>query len=264
MKISVIVVTYNSDKYISKFLNTFFNFEPNFVYEIILIDNKSTDRTVEIVKNYKKVKLIIRDKLYSFSNNNNFGAKFATGDILAFLNPDIYFIDNSLKYVFDLFIKYPSVGIIGPKLLNDDQTVQYSARKFINISILISRLLYLGKDTTENKVLKTYFQLSNYDENIFVDWVTGAALFVKKKIFMDDIGGFDEAYRLYIEDEDLCLMALRRGWYTLYTNKITLVHSHQRISIKKLTKKTLYHFGGILIFLFKSYTGIYRLKKLKN
>lgn len=258
--LSIIVVTNNSCTDIDNFITSFFKYKPECVFEILIVDNHSNDNTLQIIRKYStiypEIIVVSRTEKNGFGNNCNFGLRKAKGNIIAFLNPDIVFIQNSLIEL-SSFLVNSSYGILGPRLLNSDSSIQYSARRFISFKILIFRLLAKGKDDIENSYLSNYFYNGLLTDKIFeVDWVTGAAMFIKKEVFESINGGFDEIYRLYIEDQDLCYMALQKGWKTIYYPQASLVHIHQRSSVSFFGKKTLYHLQGLMIFFLKKTLGI--------
>ncbi|WP_183568350.1 glycosyltransferase family 2 protein [Mucilaginibacter sp. SP1R1] len=258
MTLSFIIVTHNSAHDIGPLLTSFFEFEPTLDYELIIVDNYSNDDSVNIIRSFTsdKIKLYDRKVRNGFGNNCNYGLAKSTGDIVAFINPDIVFLENSFDKLVEYF-KTSSYGIIGPRLLNSDYTIQYSARKFITLKLFLVRIMNKGQDHVDTQAMRTYFYDGLVtDKVIDVDWVTGAAMFVKREVINDIKGGFDEVYTMYIEDQDICFMAKMHGWKTGYYPYTRILHHHQRNSIMKFSKKTRYHLTGFFIFFFKKLFSI--------
>lgn len=166
-----------------------------------LIPNAATERNV---------------KNLGFAGNCNAGARRAGGDVLLFVNQDVYGVpewsagwDEALRAAF----LDPQVGIVGARLLFPDGRIQSAGG------------LYDAKAQPYHRCLgwkdPRYWETN---EARAVDWVTGAALAVRRDIF-EAMGGFDEGYRMYFEDVDLCIRAQQAGHGVWYAPALTLIHS---------------------------------------
>jgi GT2 family glycosyltransferase len=143
---------------------------------------------------------------------------------------------------------HPTIGCIGPKLLNTDGTLQYSCYRFDLPSILIKPLKQINLDKkyawvrkhTDKLLMKDFDHKSTRP----VDWVLGAAMMVRKEV-VDEIGWFDERYFMYLEDADWCHRMWEAGWPVYYVHDIVIEHVHARGSaqvpgvIKALLKNKL-------------------------
>ena len=216
--------------------------------EVIYVDNCSTDGSVDMVKsNYPKVKILVNDRIYGFGENNNRGAEMASGKYLAIINPDIILQKNSLDRLFEYAENNDSWGVLAPKLLNADGTLQYSVRKFVSLKIMLSRFFTVGKDSCENETVNDYLNKDIDSSKVqMVDWAIGAALFVRRDFFQK-MGGFDLDYFLYMEDEDFCLRCWKNGKPVVYVPQSEMMHTHLRSS-SKLNKMTFVHFKSLLTF----------------
>jgi GT2 family glycosyltransferase len=150
-----------------------------------------------------------------FAGNCNAGAKRAAGDVLLFVNQDVYGVpefshgwDEALRAAFT----DPRVGIVGARLLFPDGRIQSAGGLFDAKAQPYHRCL--GYKNPQ------YWEVG---EERTVEWVTGAALAIRRDLF-ERLGGFDEGYRMYFEDVDLCLQAKEAGYLTLYAPSVTLIH----------------------------------------
>lgn len=215
---------------------------------MIYVDNCSTDGSVEFLKNnYPQVKIIRNKKALGFGENNNKGVLAARGEYIAVINPDIVLQVDCLKILYDYAVQHPEAGIIVPKLLNPDGTLQHSVRRFIDLKSLIARGLTKGKDDSKNtKVGKYLCKDIDSDSTQEIDWAIGAAFFMHRKLYAE-LGGFDTDYFLYMEDEDLCLRSWKWGRPVVYHPQARMIHNHLRAS-SKLGKKMLIHIRSMMTF----------------
>ena len=181
-------------------------------FEVILVDNSSKDDGLEsILKRYPETQLINNPKNVGFARANNQGAKIANGDFLLFINPDTVMIEDAIESMLDYIRSDSSIGILGPKVLNSDQTIQYSCRKFPTIwSGLFNRYSLTTRLFPNNRYSRDYLML-DYDHNSTrsVDWVSGCCMMMSKSTF-NKANGFDENYFLFIEDVDICQVIKKR------------------------------------------------------
>lgn len=222
--------------------------QPKISFEMIYVDNCSTDGSVEYIKEYyPQVKVIVNTEALGFGGNNNKGVFASTGKYIAIINPDIVMHSGSLDNLFDFAESHPDVGIIVPKLLNPDGSLQYSARGFISLSILLARIRTKGKDNATSKEVDKYLCRNlDYNKTQAVDWAIGAAFFLSRDMFAE-LGGFDQDYFLYMEDEDICLRSWKMNRPVIYYPKAIMTHNHLRGS-SKLGKKTFLHLNSMRTF----------------
>ncbi|MFZ2975159.1 MAG: glycosyltransferase family 2 protein [Candidatus Moraniibacteriota bacterium] len=243
--ISIIIVNYRSKTYLDKCLFSIDKHSFNEDLEIIVINNDQKEKLMDLVERYPRVKLYQNKKNMGFGAACNFGARKAQGEKLLFLNPDTQFLNNYIREILIKIQKYQNVAIIGPRLITDEgKTQEWSTGKETNFIQIIKNNLWM----TESR----YFWESKND--IFVDWVSGAAMFIKKDVF-DKIGGFDEKFFMYGEDMDLCAQARELGYDILYSPELTILHSGGK-SRKSLIKQKIQFFKSSLYYLAKR-----RLKK---
>lgn len=183
-------------------------------YEIIIGDTGSTDSETlnyyNEIKNYCK---IIYLQSYNFSKNNNYLARLAQNNILLFLNNDVFVPEDFLSRLGKYFI-FPKVGIVGCKLLFENQKIQHAGIEFVKEG----PYKYLGFHPYR-------MEDSNIAETNLVKEmpaVTGACFMIEKHLFFQ-LGGFDEDYKSECQDTDLCLKAHKSGYKIIYSGETQAV-----------------------------------------
>ena len=222
-------------------------------YELIVVDNCSTDGTVRYIqRHHPNVKVYVNNRVKGFAANNNFAIQRSKGDYILLLNPDIQVLPDSIDNLIRFMEEHPDVGLVGPKLLNPDFTVQYSSRRFIDGYTLLLRLLNWGSDNPQQTRLVEYLMKKmDRSHSQPVDWLIGAAMIVRRKAILD-VGLMDENFFLYIEDQDWCYRMWKAGWKVYYLPEAQMIHVHQRLSVKRLVwKMTYYHAKSLFYFLLK-------------
>jgi Predicted glycosyltransferases len=255
-QISIITVGMNHLPYLKTLLNSLYNLaRPHISFEMIYVDNCSTDGSVNFIKtNYPSVRIIENKIPLGFGANNNNGAAIASGKYFALINPDITILPDSLDILFRFAESLDFETIIAPKLLNPDKSLQYSVRGFINPSVFILRLITKGNDKIKNQTVENYLCRNINTERIqYINWAIGAALFIKSSLYQK-LNGFDTDYFMYMEDADICLRSWQIKSPVIYNPESKMIHNHLRGS-SKLGRKTFIHIKSILIFFRKH--GVY-------
>ncbi|MEW6196926.1 MAG: glycosyltransferase family 2 protein [Bacteroidota bacterium] len=192
-------------------------------YEVIVVDNGSSDNDPNLLYElFPDIKLIVNKVNLGFGKANNIGAERAGGGTLLFLNNDTIIKSDFIEYIDNIFRDESSVGIIGPKLLNEDFSLQLS---YDNLPSIINEFVTKFSSKLFYKNFKPVVKLKsrNYSQKKYVEFITGAALFIRKKIFIE-LGGFDEQIFMYFEDADLCKRVIDYGYKILFVPNIEIVH----------------------------------------
>ena len=231
MEVSLIIVTYNSSDTIADCIGSILKNKGR--YEIIVVDNASSDNTVEILeKNFaSKIKLLKNNKNIGFTKACNQGGKVARGEYLLFLNPDTEILTENFFNKLLKFIKNKKrLGIVGFKFLNPDRSFQQSCGYFPTLQrIILDRIKFLN--------VNYGIQIRNkdfYKKTQKVDWVSASGLLVKRQIF-EKLGGFNENIFMYGEDYDLCYRLNLKGFQNFLFPEVRIMHydSGKNISHKK-------------------------------
>ena len=212
-------------------------------FEVILVDNSSKDDGLEsILKRHTKIQFINNSKNVGFARANNQGAKIASGDFLLFINPDTIVIEDAVESMLHYIRSNSAIGILGPKVLNPDQTIQFSCRKFPTVwSGLFNRYSLATRFFPNNRYSRDYLML-DYDHNSIrsVDWVSGCCMMTSNSTFKK-VNGFDESYFLFIEDVDLCQVIKKKGLRVVYFPNAKILHkissSNSRLTFQVIIKR---------------------------
>ncbi len=207
-------------------------------FEIILVDNGSTDDSVKKISKIKNkisnFKIIESKENLGFSKGCNLGAKNATGEYLLFLNSDTEIKDQGFKKMVNFLNEKKEIGILGGKLKNPDGSNQLSSGKFYNLFNLFLMLFGFNKFLRESP-----------NETKKVDWVSGASLMIRRNLF-EKLGGFDKDIFMYMEDMEICFRAGKKGFSTYFYPEIMLFHKELGSADK--TFAILHIYSGIIHF----------------
>lgn len=254
--ISVVLVNYNSGRLLRNALESITEGEKNNDIEIIVVDNNSRDSSLrEARRFFPQVTYIINRKNFGFSKAVNQGLRTAKAKAVLLLNPDTSISSKALLEMADFLDKFPSTGIIGPKLLNPDGTRQLSCRSFPGIeNAIFNRYSPLTRIFPGNRFSQKYLlSQCEYEHPTEVDWVSGACMMIKK-LLLDEIGLFDENFFMYCEDVDICLRANKAGWRVHYLPQIQAVHQIRNGKSRASLKSIIDHHMSMFIFYKKHYT----------
>lgn len=211
------IVTYNSEAMIAGLLDTLPAALDRLAAEVIVVDNSSTDATVEVVRRRADCRLVEAPNLgYAAGINRGVAESSGDGPVLV-LNPDIRLAPGSVRAMVDALAK-PGAGIVVPRVLDAHGTLAPSMRREPTL------LRNLGLGGTGHAVFAEYVgDPASYERAQTCDWALGAALLVSRACH-EELGGWDESYFLYSEETDLCLRARDRGWLTRYEPSAVVTH----------------------------------------
>ncbi len=222
MKVSVIIVNYNTPDLLDVCLESLYSFNNTNFFEVIVVDNASDKKiSKKRLLEYPNISIIENQENVGFAKANNQGAAKAIGDYLFLLNSDTILNSNILVPMLNFYEGKKDIGILAPRLLNKDMSIQYYGS-------ILGRYKYLG------------------DKPRVVGFLSGAAMFIKRDLYMQ-VGGFDENYFFYNEDLDLCKTLTLKGYKNYYHPGITLVHlgggsTFSAKSLKKQAWKSSWYF----------------------
>jgi len=215
-ELSIIIVNYNGEYYLENCLDSIYKYCSSIRFEIIVVDNNSSDKSVSTIKEkYPEVNLIESKENLGFARGNNLAAKEAKGDCFLLLNNDTILLDH-LKPVLNLITTDNTIGVVGIKMLDRNEIYKKSVGNFPKIiSLLFFSKLFKNKKG---------FEKGNFTENkLEVDWIEGSFLFLKKELYTK-INGFAEDYFMYVEDVDLCKKIALQGKKRVFLPNLSYIH----------------------------------------
>ncbi|WP_313097092.1 glycosyltransferase family 2 protein [Empedobacter sp.] len=269
MDVSVIIVNYNTTQLVFECIETIYELTKNVIFEIIVVDNNSPDRSIERLNDvFPDVKLILNDKNSGFGAANNLGNKYATGKYLFFLNSDTLLISNAIFDFFQFMEKTPDAGVCGGNLLTKELKPTISFERFKpNIFNSIDKLFF--------KIFQRIIYGKNrrflYSEipKVIKGYIIGADFFVRKDVF-EGVEGFDENFFMYYEEVDLTHRIEKLEYKSYVLSNVRIVHLeggsqsgdiHNKLiwmtdSLRKYYKKTN-QFGISLVIIIEKIDIVY-------
>ena len=224
--LSVIIVSYNTREMTLACLRSIFEQAQSTNFEVILIDNASTDGSPEAVKaSFPQVRLFAEETNHGFARGNNLAAMAAKGEYLLLLNPDTVVLDHALDRLLDFAIKMPDAGIWGGRTLFGDGSLNAtSCWRRATLWGLFCRATGLSLQFPNCEILNPESYGSWQRDTVRrVDIVTGCLLMIERKSW-EQLGGFSSDFFMYGEEADLCLRARALGFRPAVTPSAEIVH----------------------------------------
>jgi len=199
--------------------------------EIIVVDNASTDGSVEMVRQeFPGVKLIASETNLGYTGGNNLGIKSSQGRYVLLLNPDTEVVGDALSKMVAYMDAHPTVGALGPQLLNSDGSIQSSRRRFPTLSTAFVESTVIQQWWPDNRILRRYYVHDQPDDAISeVDWVTGACILLRREA-VEQVGLLDDEFFMYSEELDWCRRAHDAGWKVIYLPTAQVIHHEGKSS----------------------------------
>ena len=261
VNISIVIVNYNSIDYLSHCLNSINKSAGNISVEIIVVDNHSTDGSLdELISCFPGIHFILLKKNLGFGKANNIGVKESSGEYILILNPDTVLEEDTLLTMYEFMENHKDVGVAGCKVLNSDGTFQLACRRgFPTPWVSFTKLFGLQSLFPKVKLFAKYNQTYKpINETYEVDSVIGAFMFIRRSAW-DRVNGFDEAFFMYGEDIDLCYRIKKSGDKIMYVYSTSIIH-YKGISTKRSSIDVLQHFYDAMTIFSKkhfAYSGLF-------
>ncbi|QAT41046.1 glycosyltransferase family 2 protein [Clostridium sp. JN-9] len=223
--LSIIIVSWNTKDLVRDCLNSIKKCTHSISYKVFLVDNNSSDGTVQMVKHeFKDVTLIANKTNNGFAKANNQAIKISDSRYIILLNPDTIVHENALDNMVHYLQQHEDVGIVGCKLLNPDGSLQESCRRFPDLSTYSTILLKLHTVFPNKRCLRRYFMKEmNYNTINEVDQVMGAALMYRTNV-LGEKSYLDEDYWIWFEEVDFCYNVKKKGYKVVYIPDAEIIH----------------------------------------
>lgn len=224
-RVSVIIVSWNVRDLLRACLASLSRSAGDFVLEIFVVDNNSADKSAQMVEQeFPQVKLIANKENFGFAAANNQAIRQASGDYLLLLNPDTEVSSQTIAQSIIFMQENERCGVMGPKLLNEDKSVQPSIRRFPTVWPILLMFLKIPKLIPSlapiNRYLATDF---DYNKKQSVDQVMGAFMFIRRDV-LDKVGLLDEDFFIWFEEVDFCRRVVDAGFQVMYAPNIETIH----------------------------------------
>ena len=249
LTVSAIIVSYNSEKYIHQCLDALLQSGYR-IKEVVVVDNASKDSSSSIVERFfPRVRLVRNSRNLGFAGGCNLGLGQVSGQVVAFVNPDVIVRPSWLGELMKVMAEDPSVAIVGGKLLYADHPTIQHAGGFLHYPLALADHYGYGQPDD-----------GRWDELRDVEYVTGAALAVRRQV-LDALSGFDERFSpAYFEETDLCWRARKAGFKVVYAPKAVGIHYETTSTGKDSYNYYYYYHLNRLRFVLKNYTRQQLLK----
>lgn len=232
--IAVIVVNWNSCADLRQCLASLFAEPmPRVSFAVWVVDNGSSDGSAEMTRaEFPAITLIDNAENLGFSRANNQAIAASESRLVFLLNSDAQVHLGALDALAAHADAHPEAGILGPKVLNPDGSLQFSCRHFPSLGAGFFRNTYLGRLFPQNKFARDYL-MTDFDHASVkaVDWVSGCAMLLRRDL-IDKIGALDERFYMYCEDVDICRRAWDAGSKVVYVPQSIVTHAIGRSSDK--------------------------------
>ena len=251
MDLSIIILSFNTKNLLDDCLDSVFQQTKGIKFEVLVVDNHSTDGSAEMVKKkFPQVKLINNKKNLGFAQANNQGMKKAQGKYLLLLNSDTKIKNKSLKNLLSLAQKKQDLGIAGPKLLNPDGTPQPSTGPFYTLPVTFFSLFRGDR-----------YLRHAYSQEKAVDWLSGACFLIKRELIYK-VGLLDEKFFMYVEEMEYCYRAKKAGYLTYFFPQAEVYHL-ERGSSPEGKQKAIWGIYQGLIYFYQKHFAPWQLTVLK-
>lgn len=251
IKLSIVILNWNSLNYIEPCLQSVRKaIPPDTNTEIIVIDNGSTDSSVQYIKNrHPDIKLIENDSNKGVAPARNQGFAIAEGKYILLLDIDTVVKNDAIKVMIQTIQSDDHIGLCGPKLLGTDGNLQFSCRNFPNV---LSKLYRQFPDKLQKYLLKDeelrYWDHCSQRE---VGYVIGACQLIRKNA-LEQVGLLDPKMFYGVEEIDLCLRLWKNGWKIVYNPDSVVVHHEQRLSRKwGMSRLQIEHIKSLVLYFWK-------------
>jgi len=226
-KIAIIIVSWNVQELVVKCIQSLYTYLPKMDYEIILVDNASSDHTVDRVENlFPDVKMIANHHNAGYAAAVNQAVKTTTADFLILANPDIELIGNINSLLFHLNKK--TIAAVFGRLIYPDHSVQDFIRNFPTFINQFGELLGISYLLPQLSLICEIVRHDNtkiYNHSHAIDAASGAFFIIKREVFVD-LEMFDENFYIYGEETDLFFRLKKKGFTIIYEPAVDIIHHH--------------------------------------
>ena len=197
--------------------------------EMVVVDQEShAGRMDGVRRRHPRAAFVPTERNVGFAAGVNLAARASAAPFLLLLNPDSVMEEPVIERLERYLLDHPRVGIVGPRVLNEDGTLQASARRFPGLSTaLAGRSSWLTRRFPGNWLSQWNLPAQRSGEPAPVDWIAGSCLMTRRSLF-DALNGLDESFFLYWEDADFCRRAAAQGWQRVYWPVVSVRHAGGR------------------------------------
>ena len=251
--LSIVIVSWNTIDLLRACLASLSSGAVPLRYETIVVDNASDDGSAEMVQHeFSRVCLLVNARNQGFAAANNRGLSHAHGRYLLLLNSDTIVPQGAIAEMVGYLETHPSVGALGPRLLNEDGSLQSSARDFPHLGrdalalLDVERWPLIG-ESAHRYLRRVAAYWSDHQTTREVDWVMGACMLLRREA-LEQTGLLDAGYFFFAEEMDLCYRLREHGWPTVFFAGAKIVHLGGQSARRIPAARLVWHYTGLLRF----------------
>jgi GT2 family glycosyltransferase len=246
--LSIIIVHYDTSGLLRQCLSSLCDLP----FEIIVLDNASPDQSVrQLPDEFPRVRFVLNEENVGFARACNQGIRIGQTEYCMLLNPDAIIDGASLQGLVEYMEGHPEAGVMAPRLVYADGSLQLSVRRFPTLRAILLRILRLDRlfpGSVDRYLMRDW----DHGEGREVDWVMGACMLLRREA-LEGLGLLDEGFFMYYEDIDLCYRMGKQGWKVRYEPGIVVRHEHQRDSASLLPNRLAWVHLRSLVRLFRKH-----------
>lgn len=254
MDLSIIIVSYNTCQLTLETIESVYASNTTYSYEIIVVDNQSSDHSVEMVRSrFPRVNVIESGSNAGYSKANNIGIKQAAGRYVLLLNSDTVVMPDTLEVMLRFMDDHPQVGASGCKVVLADGSLDKTCKRgFPTPAASFYYAFGFAKRFPHNPRF-TGYQMSHLDpdEEYPIDCLVGAFMMVRREA-VEQVGLLDEEFFMYGEDIDWCYRIKQAGWINYYYPRTHIIH-YKGASSRKKPFKIIYEFHRAMILFYRKH-----------
>ncbi len=249
LELSVTICSWNTVALLEECLRSLEAVRGEARFEVIVVDNGSKDPSAKMVRdNFPWVRLFALTENLGFTGGQNLALRERAAPHAFLVNSDAAVHPGAIRSMLDFAVDHPSAGILGPKILNPDGSLQMSCRRFPNPVAALFRNTVVGKLFPNNRFTREYLMADwSHDAPRDVDWVSGAAMFVTRDV-IERVGAMDPRFFMYCEDVDWCWRASRSGFDVTYVPQAVVTHAIGRSTDQAANRMILRFHRSMLYF----------------
>jgi GT2 family glycosyltransferase len=226
LDLSICIVTYQAWDYLQACLRSIYQHTQGLDFEVVVVDNGSTDGTAEMLgRDFPEVTWIQNAANLGFTKPANQAMDAAQGDYVLLLNPDTLIESDAFSLLVEFLQGHPDAGIVGPKVLNPDGSLQKPCRRSeARPWDVLTYFLGLAERFPHDRRFSGYtMSYLNEDTTHEAQGVSGSCMLIRRAV-LEQVGTFDERFFAYQEDADFCIRARQAGWKVYYYPQARVIH----------------------------------------
>lgn len=254
--VAVIIVNWNTRELLQQALATLYEKTPNVSLEVVVVDNGSSDGSVDLVRDqFPDVAIVPLPENLGFAKANNIGFAHSSAPYVLLLNSDTIVLPTTVSGCVAVLDRDPTIGCVGARHLNGDGSLQRSVDSFpslLNDALSMTELHRLGP--VERFLRRRFAWWGEHDRECEVGWVNGACMMVRRTV-IDAVGALDEGTFIYGEEVDWCYRMQQAGWKVVFTPNAEVIHLGGQAMDQAADRRVHLRYAGQLRFYRRHYSG---------